>query len=318
MKNELSMLLRGTYDPESPLEKLQGQRDVLQLIASDVDRWYDEHIQATDEAFAQLSNRYNKYAEPNYRELEFPPPQGININMMPIKLWDLENTLPPQLQPYKGIIASCWYAHFKVDANGDWVQNKDNVAYLTIHESYVEPGQTQRRPGLHIERPGVEGSQDTRLYKRPTNERMKAISRYNVNPQTPTAEERAYMNLAWGMGSCREGLPVDGIYMASTVDDSCALYPALIVNPWEVTDAHGRCESLCDRLPSPTLTKANKLYWMTDRTPHESLPTSTGGYRQFFRLVVGPISTWYAKHNTANPLCDPEAPISYEDKFNSI
>lgn len=67
--------------------------------------------------------------------------------------------------------------------------------------------------------------------------------------------------------------------------------------------------------PAPTLTKANKLYWITDRTPHEARATPTGGYRQFFRLVVGRISTWYAKHNTPNPLCDPDAPVSYEDKF---
>jgi hypothetical protein len=318
MKNELSTLLRGTYDPESPLQKLQGQRDVLQLIALDVDKWYYEHIEATDKAFAQLYPRINRYNNVSYNngKLEFPPPQDININMMPIKLLDLDNTLPPQLHAYRGIIQSCWYIRYKLDGNGNCAHNEDTeVAYLTIHESYVEPGQTHRRPGLHIERPGIVGSQDTRLFKRPTNERMQAICHYSANPQTPTPEERAYMNLAWGLGTWCEGLPVHGIYMASTVDDSCALYPALIVNPWEVTDAHGRCESLRNRLPSPTLTKANKLYWMTDRTPHESLPTSTGGYRQFFRLVVGPISTWYAKHNTANPLCDPEAPISHEDKF---
>lgn len=311
-------LLRGTYDPDSTLHKIQGHRDVLDIISSDIDKWYYEHIQATDQAFAQLHPRYNRYADHNFSELIFPPPQDININMMPIKLWDLENTLPHELQAYKGIIASCWYSHFKVDANGDYVTNKDDIAYLTIHESYVEPGQTQRRPGLHIERPGIEGSELTRLYKRPTNERLQSLYHYSLNPQTPTADERAYMNLAWGLGGWHQGLPVDGIYMASTVNGSCALYPALIENPCEVTDAHGGCEFSRDNLPQPTLTEANKLYWMTDRTPHESLPSSTGGYRQFFRLVVGPISTWYAKHNTGNPLCDPIAPISYKDKFDGV
>ena len=29
-----------------------------------------------------------------------------------------------------------------------------DIAYLTIHETYVKPGETQRRPGLHTETPG--------------------------------------------------------------------------------------------------------------------------------------------------------------------
>merc|ERR1719295_2314940 len=29
------------------------------------------------------------------------------------------------------------------------------IGFLTIQESFVEKGKTQRRPGLHVERPGV-------------------------------------------------------------------------------------------------------------------------------------------------------------------
>lgn len=316
MKNDVCMLLRGTHDLGSPLSKLHGQRDVLELITSDVDKFYDKHINITDKACTLLRARYSKYKSDSSPNVKFPPPQNININMMPIKLWDLDNTLPPELQGYKEIIASCYYSTFRVATDGSYhITNYDTIGYLTIHESYVEPEKTQRRPGLHIERPGVVASQDTRLVLRPSKERWSAIQIYNPNRQTPTAEELAYMNLAWGLGCWIDGIPVDGIYMASTVDDSCAIYPALIERPWEITDAHGGCECLRDRLPAPTLTKANKLYWITDRTPHEAIPTSSGGYRQFFRLVVGRISTWYAKHNTANPLCDPDAPISYDDKF---
>ena len=87
---------------------------------------------------------------------------------------------------------------------------------------------------------------------------------------------------------------MNGIYMASSVAESCALYPALIEKPEEVADEHGGVECLRRVLPAPTLTKANTLYWFTDRTPHESLPMREGGMRQFFRLVVGPIGVWYA------------------------
>lgn len=319
MKHDLCTLLCGTNDTTSSLSKLQGQRDILELIACETDKLYDEHIQVTNKAFATLYPKCNRYMDHSRyydKTVKFPPPQNININMMPIKLWDLENTLPPELQGYKQIIASCYYSTFKVDTDGSYyVTSNDAIGYLTIHESYVEPGKTQRRPGLHIERPGVMASQDTRLVMRPSNERLQAIQLYNPNRQTPTAEELSYMNLAWGLGAWIDGIPVDGIYMASTVDDSCAIYPALIERPWEITNEHGECECLRHRLPAPTLTKANQLYWITDRTPHEAILSPTGGYRQFFRLVVGRVSTWYAKHNTPNPLCDPDAPISYDDKF---
>jgi hypothetical protein len=41
---------------------------------------------------------------------------------------------------------------------------------------------------------------------------------------------------------------------------------------------------------------------MTDRTPHESLPVPAGSRRQYFRLVVGTVTAWYADHSTPNPL----------------
>jgi hypothetical protein len=136
-----------------------------------------------------------------------------------------------------------------------------------------------------------------------------------------------YSNACWGQGCYGDpdGHPVDGIFIASTVDDSCALYPALIDKPEEVTDAHGSIEHMRPYLLRsgvlPVKLKANSMAWITDRTPHESLPLySPEGkdavYRQWFRLVVGPISTWYAKDNTPNPLgVQPDAVISHEDRF---
>ena len=67
---------------------------------------------------------------------------------------------------------------------------------------------------------------------------------------------------------------------------------------------------------------ANAMYWITDRVPHEALPTteeqvaqqgrptsallSDGGggvlHRQYFRLVCPPLSHWFVDHNTPNPL----------------
>ena len=47
--------------------------------------------------------------------------------------------------------------------------------------------------------------------------------------------------------------------------------------------------------------KANNMIWMSDTTPHESLPLRKGTYRQYFRLVTSDISVWYSKHSTPNP-----------------
>ena len=45
-----------------------------------------------------------------------------------------------------------------------------------------------------------------------------------------------------------------------------------------------------------------EMVWITDCTPHESLPLKAGTSRQYFRLVTSQISIWYADHSTPNPL----------------
>ena len=70
----------------------------------------------------------------------------------------------------------------------------------------------------------------------------------------------------------------------------------------EAIGRHGDIEHLRHLLPSESETlKANYLYWMTDRTPHESLPLAEGTYRQFFRLVMSQVGLWYEEHSTPNP-----------------
>ena len=65
----------------------------------------------------------------------------------------------------------------------------------------------------------------------------------------------------------------------------------------------GCVERLRSALPGPgTSLTPGQLYWLTDRTPHESLPLSTNAFRQFFRVVTGEVSYWYRDHSTPNPL----------------
>ena len=82
----------------------------------------------------------------------------------------------------------------------------------------------------------------------------------------------------------------------------------------------GDCEFMRDELESTpaVLMQPNTLYWITDRTPHESLPLTHLSYRQWFRLVTSPVDIWYSNHSTENPLGvvpGPDTKILVGDKF---
>ena len=280
-------VLCGTLDADNPLSKLRANGLVWSDVFGRVDSWYEKHIARTSDAYHVARQK-----------VAFPAPSNIVINMMPIKLFRLRHTVPEQYAQYIPMIRQC-----PVPVYGD---NIDRIAYLTIHESPVPVGQSQRRPGLHIERPAVVS--DGGIIKCDAN-------------------DPAYCALAWGLGFWREDIPVDGLYMASNVADSCTVWPVLIDAPEEVTDPHGGIEHMRERLGPGRGLAANEMCWMTDRTPHESAPIraplsnhgATTVYRQFFRLVVGRISVWYSKHNTPNPMgLLPDAPISDDDKFDSV
>jgi hypothetical protein len=173
-------------------------------------------------------------------------------------------------------------------------------AYLTINEGLVEKGQTQRRGGLHCESPGM------------------LVERGTMEKGTTTHHD------PFGSGEYTRTSPYadrfhGGIYMASSVADSCRVWDVQI-DP-EGIGHLGDIEHLRSSLPiQPSLLSelgAGELVWMTDCTPHEALPMKEGQKRQFFRLVVGPLGVWHAQHNTANPLgLQPAAPISGENKFD--
>lgn len=112
---------------------------------------------------------------------------------------------------------------------------------------------------------------------------------------------------AWGGGSWG-GMALDkGVYMAST-DGACRVWNEIC----EDRDEHGACSPTTEgqiMIPST-------LYWMTDKTPHEALPSQPNTNRQFFRLVSDEISVWFAQHNTPNPKgIMPNCEISHINKF---
>jgi hypothetical protein len=94
--------------------------------------------------------------------------------------------------------------------------------------------------------------------------------------------------------------------MASNVENSCRVWNCQIQRPkvdcLDIVGRHGDIEHLREFLPTDSETMdANTLYWITDRTPHESLPLVDGGYRQYFRLVTSLVGLWFKDHSTKNP-----------------
>ena len=291
------IVLGGAMDAANPLSVLRANGLVWSGIFGEVDEaWVASAGVRVDRDAYMIMEPRMRWRHGRQTVL-FPESRGLKVNMMPFKLYDPKGTLPEELWPYLDMITECPI----------YYDGYDRVAYLTVHESDVAPGATQRRPGLHVERPTV---------------RTVAPGHVSKMGADGTMTEE-YRSLCWGLGHKEDGWPVDGIFMASSVAGSCTVWPVTIDHPKKVTDAHGGIKGLDPIFETEKGRElaAGELCWITDRTPHRSNPNGTDStvHRQFFRLVVGPIALWYSKHNTPNPLgVQPSAPISDVDKFHCI
>jgi len=202
--------------------------------------------------------------------------------MMPFLIGHKES-LPAEMLDYWPLIEAC---HIPTRDHG-------KVGYLTVKESHVEAGETQRREGLHVESPGF----------------LLQSGTFN--------QER----VVWGCGLVRmdKSEVEGGTYMTSNVDASCMAWDVQIQDASFVGDL-GSIEHLREYLPEGTPMRANSLYWLTDLTPQEALPMTHAGHRQFFRVVAGPLKFWYEAHSAPNPLVaiGPETTILEESKFNPL
>ena len=169
----LRVLLCGVYNDEHPLSVFRGMRYLIQSIwqfAGSYDIEYDAKLISKyfdiPSEYRSISF-YNGLSSPYFHRidhtrqcdwssrldhLQFPEPLNydININMMPFEMSNDYNTLSSQLPadlsgyiPYIQACLECDHTQF------------GKICYLTIHESFVEKGKSQRRPGLHIELPAA-------------------------------------------------------------------------------------------------------------------------------------------------------------------
>ena len=259
----LALLLLGTADPESYLYCLRG--GLCRTLLPIIWRKVAASYQGVIKAGSAQKQLLVRKNE------GFPKFRGnISINMMPFVLGD-EASIPPQYHQYLPLINVC----AKEDST-----ELGKICYLTIEESIIgEKEATQRRPGLHCDSAGFLKSPSRMLSKQAAN--------------------------IWGRGSMGEQRVIGGIYLGSTVDDSCVIHDCRI-NP-HVIGTHGSLEHLrkqiFEKCGVRKSCKAGQLYWITDKTPHESMVLQPGTKRQFFRLVTSSISHWYAEHSTSNDLC---------------
>jgi hypothetical protein len=349
-ENPLLTFLHGTLQAQSPLRLLRGQSDVLRIIwVYACSEWWSLAIQpfpgpaflagAKNPPDGTLADQVIDLTKASSiekmlsmdcpvavikRDVSFPPigqmpadpdpdpdpdpdggdgqmPRPISVNMMPFDTIYLERTLPSYLHGYLDMIKACLNYNKTYCKGREVFSHQDRVAYLTIDECPVtEAGQTHRREGVHVESGGL------------------LHHFYPYDHYFPDNNGVA----GWGGGQFGgDGYLFGGIFLASNMANTTAVWNSRIHDPCgNVIGKHGSLERLRPLLGKPSkILQTGELIWMTDRTPHESLPIQdVSQRRQFFRLVVGEIAFWYADHSTPNPTgfkLPTDVQVVYGNKF---
>ena len=295
----LRVLIEGVCNETSPLSAFLGAPHLLQMIWTIVyESWKEMIIQS--KGFSIINT--------NWKDITFPPPQGVNINMMP---FFMERSfkkckLPHYIEPYWSQI----FGKHKVISE----EEVGNIGYLTIHEGCVVENDTQGITGIHTDCSGevVLGENECGdiIYLGRVSEDNEDKMIYNIENRNGGGfmKTRTYASLR----SCDHRrrmvqVPVlfGGIYMASNVSDYCEVWDCQVLpdnNGKEIIGNLGDIEHLREFLPNSKRMSKNRIYWITDRTPHKSVPLEKGTYRQYFQLVTSQVSVWFEEHYTKNPL----------------
>jgi hypothetical protein len=230
----------------------------------------------------------------------FPPFRGTCVNMMPIIL-GAHGSLPDELLAYAPLLEACPLP----------ASEQGRVGYLTVHESVVEAEGgtcTQRRGGVHAEG-GFVWEPPPPPPPPPAAAAGSAAVAAAVRPRQEWVDSgrNQPLTIAWGRGVYQSdhasaGDFHGGIFMASNVARSTAVWNTRVLDSAAAVGHLGDLEHMRGALGAPALLRAGELVWMTDTTPHESLPLPVGTQRQYFRLVTHEITAWYAAHSTPNPL----------------
>ena len=275
----LQTILKGTRDDmnQPPISILRSYEDtIIQYIFSFLSHPWSSHVKLTVPAAlvgTYLSRTRLRFGTRNsspasYNRISsgfddgfvsystvgkviFPKPNDRNVNMLPF-IFGNKRSLPKNLQDYFDLIEACPY-HNKSE--------RGKVGYLTVHESYVDAGQTQRRPGLHIESPGfIRNTNDD-----DDDDDDDGTTKHDKKRKKGTKKSHTSflgaIEHGWGLGiffgqDRYEG----GIYMASNIADTCQIWDALIDNRTSgIVNEHGECEHLRTILGKGISLNANEL-----------------------------------------------------------
>jgi len=286
-------LMECQQDRQSYMSLLPSE--LILKIYDDLMRFWAKHI---------INNKGGVYASVVAKVI-FPKYTGIQCNMMPFKMGQPE-TIPEQMRQYLPLLACCPIKRLDIGA----------IGYLTIHESVIgNESQSQRRGGVHTETPG-------RIWLESSDP---ALSK-GVGGEWIPQSHPVPLTVAWGRGcydmDAKTNFEYDGgLFMASNVSDSTRVWNCQIAEPETAVGNLGDLEHLRGALGEGETLREGEVVWMTDTTPHESLPLKAGTRRQYFRLVTSSVNVWYADHSTANPLGvkpPEEVIIIYGDKFSQV
>lgn len=197
-------------------------------------------------------------------KIQFPKHTGIQCLMMPYIQGD-SSTVPQEIRNSYGHVLDNTFI------------KKGDIGFLTIDESAVEAGKAQRA--------------------------YRAKYRRALHTEVGKLPNKVY---CWGGGGWAGRANVElssdtKILLANSIDDTCALWDATHHN----TSSDGDIGDCADDYPynHAILMKAGEVHQIGILTPHESLPITKGGNRQFIRIVSSGV---YGRepYFTKNPLMD--------------
>lgn len=196
--------------------------------------------------------------------MQFPHPMGVKCDMMPFIQGD-SKSLPERYQSYASVVDK-----FFLD--------KGEIGFLTIHESYVEQGRSQR---------GYNSS---------------GINR-NVHVEVGQREGLYVWGGYWGRAEdSRVFIHEDTeVLIANSISDTCCV--------WDTEDMSytedGDLGAYIDQYPEDSgyLMKEGEVARISIFTPHECVAQPYPGIRQFFR-IVGSTVEGREEHFTVNPLME--------------
>ena len=308
----LKIILEGVYDDSSPLSTLRGTPHIVQMIYTYLIEYWKLLILCHDEDKESEENilkisrdqlqpgEVKDFSANNFvletTRIAFPPPQDLNIHMMPFVL---ENSfekcyLPDNLRPHwENLIRPLFRSR-----HGDCRNEEGRVCYLNIYEGTSKSIVTHNLSGLHINSQG-------KAIQRHDEDKCKCCYteiKTNGNPIMRVSKNLWDKNLI-----TRYNKVEGGIYVATSVSNSCAAWNSKILvdsanDSTNIIGTDGDIEHLRNHIGKRKILKPDSVYWITDRTPFEFLPLPDRTYIQYFSVVTSQIYSWLEDSSTPNPL----------------